>query len=297
MKKTAFMLAASCIVMFLIGVDSKLAWALIKIPETVPYTDDGHTYTSVIAVLNTLNGHTNHLYCEEDVLVDAGVDERYFNWRCGVAGQYNHYIIRTYDPDGNNVYDQVIESWGPVTSGGDTYSGFSDKTILTSIDIVDTENHETVRFKANFSVPHSISDLHHFEFSNISSSQFINVLFPVTITAKNANGNTVTGFNGSVTLSSSMGNVTPSVINLVNGIWSGIISVDTLGSNIQIVAVGGGKQGESSVFNVQNATVLYLDLPINAANPYNGLSGNEALTSGNKVNSWFDHQYPNLYAP
>jgi hypothetical protein len=91
--------------------------------------------------------------------------------------------------------------------------------------------------------------LHHFEFSTISS-QTVGVSFPVTITAKDANGNTVTDFNGSVTLGASIGSVSPASISLTSGTWSGNISLNTAGNNIQITASGNGKQGQSNAFNV-----------------------------------------------
>ena len=120
------------------------ASASIVIPESVPYEYNGRVYTSVISVLNTYNRYTNHLYCAGDVLATTSNDIL-FSYLCNLS-----FIVRTYDPNGNNVYDHVFEGQGPYSSSGDTYSGFSGDTLLTSIDIVDTDNHDIIRFAKNF---------------------------------------------------------------------------------------------------------------------------------------------------
>ncbi len=59
--------------------------------------------------------------------------------------------------------------------------------------------------------------------------------------------------------------------------------------------VSGDTNGALDVFvhDRQGGSVgPFLDLPISLADPYTGLTGNKSGTTGNKVNSWFDHQYP-----
>ena len=131
--------------------------AAIVIPENLPYVYNNHTYTSAISVLNTLNNYTNIFYCEEDAYYGATTDNRYFSWRCGVAGQYNHYIIRTYDPNGDLISENENQSWGKITSGGDTGTSFSNNTIKTSLPIYDQPNwweetKDDIRFGINFGV-------------------------------------------------------------------------------------------------------------------------------------------------
>lgn len=127
---------------------------VIVVPEEVPYELNGETYTHVIAVLNTSNGKTNHLYCDADVYYGTP-DDHWFSWRCGENGQYNHYIIRTFDSNGTKTYDLETQAWGKVTSGGETTSGLSEDTIRTNDPIYDQPNwweepKTSIAFDVNF---------------------------------------------------------------------------------------------------------------------------------------------------
>jgi hypothetical protein len=99
--------------------------------------------------------------------------------------------------------------------------------------------------------------LDHFDFSAISSPQTVGVPFSVTVTAKDAYGNAVTDFTGSVSLTATIGNVSPASFSLTSGTGNGYISLNTAGDNIQITASANGKQGQTNPFNVQNS----IDLP------------------------------------
>jgi hypothetical protein len=92
--------------------------------------------------------------------------------------------------------------------------------------------------------------LDHYEISNISSPQMVGVPFSITVTAKDAAGNTVTGFNGSVNLSVTAGINNPAAINLISGTGTGNVVIATIGNNIQIIASLNEKQGRSNAFNV-----------------------------------------------
>ena len=90
----------------------------------------------------------------------------------------------------------------------------------------------------------------HFSFSAISSPQTVGVPFEVTITARDAYGNTVTDFNGEVILSASIGSVNPIKTNLTNGSKTLTLKLYSAGNNITIKANGSSKSGESASFNV-----------------------------------------------
>jgi hypothetical protein len=93
-----------------------------------------------------------------------------------------------------------------------------------------------------------LGNFDHFEFSTISSPQSVGVPFSVTIIAKDPSGNLLSTFNGWVSLSTA-GNVSPITVYLTNGSWTGNVTVFEGGSNIQIMASGGGLWGASDPFS------------------------------------------------
>ena len=106
-----------------------------------------------------------------------------------------------------------------------------------------------------------------FRFSSISSPQNVNSPFAVTIQAMN--GAVVqTGFNGEVQLSAeSGGNVSLRTIRLVNGSWSGNLSLDTVAIQTRIIAAttaGVRVQSQSNAFQVQGATTPSISVTIKA---------------------------------
>ena len=89
--------------------------------------------------------------------------------------------------------------------------------------------------------------------SAISSPQQVNAPFPVTVTAKDASGNTNTGFNGTAYLTSSLGNMNPSSVYLTNGTTTANITL-YYGGNGYISANGKGLYGISKTFDVMGTT-------------------------------------------
>ena len=83
-----------------------------------------------------------------------------------------------------------------------------------------------------------------FQWSTIASPQYKNVAFPVTLTAKDANGYTVTGFGGTVSLSaqSSQGAVpiTPTISgSFSSGVWTGSVAALQAGTGVYLVGSDG----------------------------------------------------------
>ena len=99
-----------------------------------------------------------------------------------------------------------------------------------------------------------------FCFSNIDIPQYVDTPFPVTITAMDSNSNRVWGFNGSVCLSSNMGNIAPLTANLSNGSWTGDVTLYGAGIGIYLSANSGGITGNSNSFDVtgQGTNLGYL---------------------------------------
>jgi len=87
-----------------------------------------------------------------------------------------------------------------------------------------------------------------FAFSPISS-QSVGVPFQVTITAKTASGLTDTGFNGDVSLTSTVGNVKPTEVRLTNGQATFATTLYNPGTAI-LSADRGSVTGSSSSFSV-----------------------------------------------
>lgn len=90
-----------------------------------------------------------------------------------------------------------------------------------------------------------------FVFSTISSPQTVNAAFPITITAKNG-GAVQTAFNGRVNLRTEGGGATSlRYVDLVNGVWSGTMSVDAAGAQTVLVASTASAEGRSGMFEVE----------------------------------------------
>ena len=92
----------------------------------------------------------------------------------------------------------------------------------------------------------------HVYFSSIASPQKDNTPFQVTLEANNPH------YNGTVYLDSNRGRVSPDRVNLVNGQWTGNITVYTPGQRVQLLArwqsaETGPDTNASHFFNVTNA--------------------------------------------
>jgi len=98
--------------------------------------------------------------------------------------------------------------------------------------------------------------LDRFIFSTISNPQIAGKAFSMTITAKDANSNTVTSYTGTNTLTASSGTITPiSTSAFVGGVWTGSVSLFASSSGTTIGTSGSSKTGTSNSFNV-NAGAL-----------------------------------------
>ncbi|MGC3988231.1 MAG: Calx-beta domain-containing protein [Chthoniobacteraceae bacterium] len=96
------------------------------------------------------------------------------------------------------------------------------------------------------------NEVDHFSISTIGSPQAINSSFPVTITALDANGNTVAGFTDNLALTASGGvTMTPATTgNFVGGVWNGRVTISTQATGITLTATGAGTSVQSNAFDV-----------------------------------------------
>jgi len=98
------------------------------------------------------------------------------------------------------------------------------------------------------------ASLDHFTFNTVGSPQAAGSIFSITITAKDAYENTVTGYSGTNTLSDSTGTISPTVTGaFTSGSWTGNVTVTKAELWVTITTAGSGKSGESDPFYVKPA--------------------------------------------
>ena len=129
-----------------------------------------------------------------------------------------------------------------------------------------------------------------FKFSTISSPQYKNENIYLSIQAVDVNGDIVTGFNGTVNLSSTAGTITPTTANFVGGMWSGNVKINGEGQNIRVQATYSSKIGFSDPFTILPFSQLvfepnisspqYVDVPFSITVKAKTPSGTVASWSG-----------------
>ncbi|MDZ7261361.1 MAG: hypothetical protein ONB05_04570, partial [candidate division KSB1 bacterium] len=90
------------------------------------------------------------------------------------------------------------------------------------------------------------------------STQFAGEAFPITVTALDANGNQVSNFTGTVSISDLSGTITPKISgNFSAGQWKGNVVITQAISNdiITVTRTGGAEFGRSNAFNVIASSV------------------------------------------
>ncbi len=116
--------------------------------------------------------------------------------------------------------------------------------------------------------------LHHFVFDPISSPKTAGSAFSVTIRAVDAAGNPVTDFSGELDLNSSTGiqTISPQSASMVNGVWSGQVTLTRAGSFVSLSVqdrTSPPHSGTSNQFTVQTGSLSKLQvlLPGETATP------------------------------
>ncbi len=100
------------------------------------------------------------------------------------------------------------------------------------------------------SVASDFAPLDHFIFNSVGT-QTVGTSFSITVLAKDAYGNTVTGYTGAPSLTYSAGSISPQTMNsFVNGVGSIPVTVDTSGSSVNIIVIDGNHSGTSNSFTV-----------------------------------------------
>ena len=99
------------------------------------------------------------------------------------------------------------------------------------------------------------SSVDHFVLSNIGGQQTAGLGFSVTITAEDANNNTVTGFTQQVNVLDETGSNSPQQVILTNGVWTGSIQISKASTGNHLTVTALGKSSVSNDFDVQGAPV------------------------------------------
>ncbi|MBN2011075.1 hypothetical protein JW960_17135 [candidate division KSB1 bacterium] len=100
------------------------------------------------------------------------------------------------------------------------------------------------------------SNVDHFDIAQIPTVQIAGQIFPITVTAKDAESNTVTSFTGTVTLTDLTSTIYPtSTPAFVNGTWTGTVRITKARDVNRITATALGKAGVSNEFKVQHAAL------------------------------------------
>ena len=138
----------------------------------------------------------------------------------------------------------------------------------------------------SFSV--SAGALDHFVFGNIGT-QTAGTAFSTTITAKDSNGNTVTSYTGTPTLSVSTGTINPTVTAAFsNGVWTGTVTVTGAGSSITITATDGTVTGSSNSFTVNAGAVANVVISPTGSSVAAGSSETYSATASDAYNNNWD---------
>ncbi len=99
--------------------------------------------------------------------------------------------------------------------------------------------------------------------------------FTVTLTAQDAFNNTVTGFTGTASLSTTAGSITPSTTgNFSSGTRTESVTVTGAGTGKTITVTASGKSGSSSPFTVMPAALNYLALDRQPGGALSGVAFN-----------------------
>ena len=159
-------------------------------------------------------------------------------------------------PDGTQIIITTDKgSIGSLQVTKETINGKA-TAILTSSTIAETATvtaeapSRTDAAQASTTVVFTLAPLDHFTFATISSPP-AGVTFSITITAKDQNGNTVTSYTGTNTLSDTTNTITPSSTgSFAGGVWTGTVTITKAQTGVAIATTGADKSGTSNSFAV-----------------------------------------------
>jgi hypothetical protein len=201
----------------------------------------------------------------------------------------------TTNPSGTNVW----ENQGSLSISASANSGyyFSSWSATTGITITSpTSASTTATINAAGTITATFAYLDHFTVTAAGGgsigTQTAGTAFSITITAKDASGNTVTGYTGTATLSDLSGTISPTSTTggFTAGVWTGSVTITKTWTNDVITATGSGKTGQSNQFNVNPGALDHFSFSTISSPQRTGVAFTVTITAqdqyGNTVTSY-----------
>ena len=166
------------------------------------------------------------------------------------TGQLVTFTDASFDSDGTVVaWAWTFGDGGTSTAQNPTYSYASANTYTVRLTVTDDDGATNyVEHVVPVGLPSSVLD--HFDFETISS-QTADVVFGVTITAKDQYGATFS-YGGSGTLSDLTGTISPTGVTFAGGVATPSVTITTARTDDTITVDAGGKTKTSNAFDVSN---------------------------------------------
>jgi hypothetical protein len=177
------------------------------------------------------------------------------------AGLSKTYSATASDAYGNTWDVTSSTTWSTSSGAGGSWNS-NVYTSATAGSWIVTGTYGSVPYTTNLTV--NPAGLGHFVFNTVGT-QTAGTAFTVTVTAKDAYNNTVTGYTGSPSLMYSAGSISPGAMNaFVSGVGSTSVAVIAAGSGVAITATDGNHAGTSNSFTV---TIALTPTPTSTATP------------------------------
>lgn len=179
------------------------------------------------------------------------------------AGTDNNLTASAYDAYGNGISSGVVYGWSADAAVGSVNPTNQQSTTLTAASLIATGQVSVTAWQDDIeaSSTASVSIIpDHFAVSAIASEVVAGENVPISISARDANDATVANFTGSVDLSDESGSLTPTTIDLINGVWNGnfIMTRATSDNVVTVSGYSGNVTGQSSQFDVIPAVLDHL---------------------------------------
>jgi hypothetical protein len=184
---------------------------------------------------------------------------------------------------------------GGTLSGTSIVSAVSGVATFSDLSIDKTGQGFTLSTTSNPALPGAISNtfdivpgpLHHFAIATINSPQVATTPFNITIIAQDINNNTITGFNGSVSLSANIGTIVPAISGAFSsGLRTESVTLTQAGTGRTLSANdGSGHTATSNTFTLNKATTTgTLTTTPNPSTFEQSITLNDSVVSGTVPN-------------
>jgi hypothetical protein len=167
-----------------------------------------------------------------------------------IAGATRQFTAQGFDAHNTAIPDLVF-NWSVVNGGGTISNAGLFTAGITPGTFSNTIRASLGSIQATASIEVIGTTLDHFSFDTINSPKFAGMPFSVTIRALDTANIPVVTYNGSATVSASVGSVSPASITFTNGVWTGSITLSTQGTGVTLNLHDGIiATGTSNSFNV-----------------------------------------------